>query len=109
MKYYDYPAGKFSAARQALIPPHANGEHEALTRAFLECRLGLHRMNRSKLGDDTRSRIFALECFMDTSNFSDADGESALTLKLKSLTADDKAEIFRLVDELANWFDRQEP
>lgn len=102
---YGYPAEKFSAARRALMPPHTHGEHVSVVSAFQECRAGLHRMNRSKLDASARSWIYALECFMNTEGYSDVGGESAWTLKAKGLTADDKAEIARLVDELTRWFD----
>ena len=105
---YGYPAEKFSTARQALMPPHTDGEHESVVRAFHECRAGLHRMNRSKLDENARSWIYALECFMDTEGLSVSAGESAWTVKARSLTTDEKAEIYRLVDALAHWFDSQE-
>ena len=101
---YEYPTEKFSTARQALVPPHAKGDHVAVVTAFQECRLGLHRMNRSKLDQTARGWIYALECFMSTEGFSDAGGQSAWDLKAKTLSADEKAEIARLIDELAKWF-----
>lgn len=106
---YGYPAEKFSAARRALMLPHVHGEHESVASAFHECRLGLHRMNRSKLDEYLRSLIYALECFMDTEGVSVSGGESAWTIKAKGLSTEEKSEISRLVDELAHWFDRQEP
>lgn len=106
---YSYPAEKFSSAREALTVPHPDGEHEALGRAFLECRLGLHRMNRAKLPDDIRTGIHQLECFMDTTGFVDADGEGAWVHMLRSRSADDRAEVARLIDMLAQWFASQEP
>lgn len=108
MKYYDYPAEKFASARQALLPPYPKGEIEAIDRAFMDCRVGLHRMNRAKLDDTVRLWIYTLECFMNAEGFSDADGESAWTRKLKSLTDADKQEISRLVTDLGNWFASQE-
>lgn len=105
---YGYPAEKFSTARRALMPPQTDGEHESVVRAFHECRAGLHRMNRSKLDENARSWIYALECFMDTEGLSVSAGESAWTVKARSLTTDEKAEIYRLVDALAHWFDSQE-
>jgi hypothetical protein len=105
---YGYPAEKFATARRALELPHAHGEHESVVIAFHECRAGLHRMNRSKLDENARSWIYALECFMSTEGFSDAGGESAWTIKARGLTADEKSEIFRLVGELSLWFDRHQ-
>ncbi len=105
---YGYPAEKFSTARQALRVPHTDGEHEPVVSAFQECRAGLHRMNRSKLDENTRSLIYALECFMDTEGVSVSAGESAWTVKAKGLTADERLEISRLVEELAHWFASQE-
>ena len=101
---YEYPAEKFSTARQALVAPHAQGDLVAVVTAFHECRLGLHRMNRSKLDQTARGWIYALECFMSTEGFSDAGGESAWDLKAKTLSAEQKSEIGRLIDELAQWF-----
>lgn len=105
---FAYPAEKFSSARSALTSPHAEGEHEAVVRAFQECRLGLHRMSRGKLDAKARVWIHRIECFMDTTGFVESGGESAWTIKAKSLTAEEKAEIFRVVDDLARWFDSQE-
>ncbi|MFM9914968.1 MAG: hypothetical protein ACKVOX_04095 [Rhizobacter sp.] len=102
---YVYPAEKFSAARRALMPSENQGLDESVVRAFHECRAGLHRMNRSKLDENARSWIYALECFMDTEGLSVPAGESAWTVKAKSLTPEEKLEISRLVDELAQWFD----
>jgi hypothetical protein len=101
---YEYPAEKFSTAHQALVPPHARGDHVAVVTAFQECRLGLHRMNRSKLDQSARAWVYALECLMSTEGFSDAGGESAWDLKAKTFTAEQKSEIARLIGELAQWF-----
>ena len=101
---YAYPAERFATARQALMAPHANGEAAAVVDAFKECRLGLHRMNRSKLDQSARACVYALECFMSTDGFSDSGGESAWALKAKGLSAQETSEIARLVGELAHWF-----
>ncbi len=101
---YEYPAEKFSTAHQALVTPHTQADHVAVVTAFHECRLGLHRMNRSKLDQTARGWIYALECFMSTEGFSDAGGESAWDIKAKTLSAEQKAEIARLIKELAGWF-----
>ena len=105
---YSFPAEKFSLARDALMQPHPDGQHAALEAALIECRVGLHRMNRSKLDSTTRSQIFTLEGFMDSTGFSAVDGESAWTVRLKGLSDQERSEIFRLVDELANFFASQE-
>jgi hypothetical protein len=101
---YSFPAEKFSIARDALMQPHPDGEHAAVQTALIECRIGLHRMNRSKLDSTIRAQIFTLESFLDSTGFSDADGDSAWTVKLKSLSDEERSEIFRLVDELAKFF-----
>lgn len=106
---YSFPAEKFFLARRALMLPHPNGEHASIETALFECRLGLHRMNRAKLDETTRSQIYMLECFMDSTGFSDTDGDSAWTIRLKGLSDEDKSEIARLVDELARFFGEQEP
>lgn len=104
---YGYPFEKFSAARRALALAQPDGEHQSVVSAFQECRAGLHRMNRSKLDENTRALIYALECFMNTEGVSVSAGESAWAVKAKSLSADERSEIARLVDELAHWFDSQ--
>jgi hypothetical protein len=101
---YGYPAERFAAARQALVPPHTEGEHVSVVRAFHECRNGLHRMNRSTLHEDVRIWIYRLECFMDTDGFADAGGESAWTIKARGLSADERLKLAQLVDDLAQWF-----
>mgnify|MGYP006149719991 CR=1 FL=1 len=106
---YSFPAEKFSIARRALMLPHPDGQHASLETALTECRLGLHRMNRAKLPDDIRTGIHQLECFMDTTGFVDADGEGAWVHMLRSRSADDRAEVARLIDMLAQWFASQEP
>ena len=105
---YSFPAEKFSVARDALMQPHPDGQHVALETALIECRVGLHRMNRSKLDSITRSQIFKLEGFMDSTGFSDADGDSAWTVRLKGLSDEERSEVFHLVDDLANFFASQE-
>ena len=45
---------------------------------------------------------------MDSTGFSAVDGESAWTVRLKGLSDQERSEIFRLVDELANFFASQE-
>ncbi|MCR6666107.1 MAG: hypothetical protein NVV69_08880 [Methyloversatilis sp.] len=105
---YSFPAEKFAVARDALMQPHPDGQHVALEKALIECRVGVHRMNRSKLDSTIRSRIFKLEGFMDSTGFSDADGDSAWTVRLKSLSDEERSEIFHLVDDLANFFASQE-
>jgi hypothetical protein len=105
---YDYPAEKFSAARRALMLPHVDGEHESVVRAFQECRLGLHRLSRSKVEESIRTKIYFLECFMDTTGLSGSETEDAWTIKAKNLTTDEKLEISQIVDEVADWFNRQE-
>jgi hypothetical protein len=101
---YGYTAERFSNARQLLTPPHPEGEHIAVVSALRESRLGLHRMNRSKLDDGVRTLIFQLERYMDTTGFQDVGDESALTIRAKGMSATEKADIARLVDDLAKWF-----
>lgn len=105
---YSFPAEKFAVAREALMQPHPDGQHAALEAALIECRVGLHRMNRSKLEASIRSQIFTLEGFMDSTGFSAVDGDSAWAVRLKGLSDEERSEIFRLVDGLANFFASQE-
>jgi hypothetical protein len=101
---YGYTTERFFAARDALAAASPDTEHLSVVSALRECRLGLHRMNRSKLDDDVRTLIFKLERYTDTAGFYDAGEESALTIKAKGMTPGEKAEIAALVDGLAKWF-----
>lgn len=105
---YGYPAERFAAARQAFMQSAADDGHEAVVSAFLECRLGLHRLYRSRLDEHTRSLIYTLECFMDTEGVAASGNDSAWAVKAKGLTTADKAHIRRVVDELAQFFASQD-
>lgn len=101
-----YQAEKFSTARRALMLPHTRGEHEAIASAFHECSLGLHEIDGGQLDDNARAWIQALEGFMDTTGYSDTNGQGLWSVKAQGFSVDDKLEIARIVDELAGWFGR---
>ena len=101
---YGYTTERFFAARDAWAVASPDTEHLSVVSALRECRLGLHRMNRSKLDDDARALIYKLERYTDTAGFYDAGEESALTIKAKGMTPGEKTEIAALVDGLAKWF-----
>lgn len=84
--------------------PHTRGEHEAIANAFHECSLGLHKIDRDQFDDNARPWIQALERFMDTSGYSEASGQGLWSIKAQGFTVDDKLEISRIIDELADWF-----
>jgi hypothetical protein len=99
-----YQAEKFATARRALMLPHTRGEHEAIANAFHECSLGLHNIDSAQFDDNARAWIQALERFMDTSGYSDSSGQGLWSIKAQGFTVDDKLEISRIIDELADWF-----
>lgn len=84
--------------------PHTRGEHEAIANAFHECSLGLHNIDRVQFDDNASAWIQALERFMDTSGYSDGNGQGLWSIKAQSFSVDDKLEISRIIDELADWF-----
>lgn len=105
---YVYAAEKFRAARRSLMLPHPQGEAASIAAAFLECSLALDPLDRSGLDDIARLWIHKLEELMDTTGLTDPGGHAGLwRIKAQGFDADDQDQLSRLVDELAEWFDRQ--
>ena len=103
MKYV-YQAETFSTARRALMLPHPRGEQDSIARAFHECRLGLHDLDRDGLDENARGRVRRLEELMATAGFPDASHVDAEAVKPSELSLEEKFELSRIVDELAYWF-----
>ena len=103
MKYV-YQAETFSTARRALMLPHPRGEHDSIARAFHECRLGLHDLDRDGLDENARGRVKRLEELMAATGFSDANRVGAGAVTARELSLEEKFELSRIIDELAYWF-----
>jgi len=104
---YTYAAEKFSTARSALMLPHPMGEAEPIMRAFHECSLALHNLDKENLDDYALTRVARLEELMSTEGLKDPSGKGLWIVKAERLTIDEKIELARIVDELAYWFDRK--
>jgi len=103
MKYV-YQAETFSTARRTLMLPHPRGEQDSIARAFHECRLGLHDLDREGLDENARGRVKRLEELMATAGLSDPNRVGAGVVKPSELSLEEKFELSRIIDELAYWF-----
>ena len=104
---FSYAAQKFASARSALMLPHPQGEAQSIASAFFECRLGLDRLDRTHLDDDSSRWIGELEGLMSTSGLEDPHREGLLVLKARALSSDEQYLLSKVVDELAHWFSRR--
>ncbi len=101
---FGYQMQQFLAARSALMLPHPGGESESIAGAFHACSRGLHDLNKESLDDTTRERVKIVEQIIDTTGLSDPDGRGLSAVKADSLTEDQRFELSRVIDDLANYF-----
>ena len=104
---FAYQSEKFSIARSNLMLPHPEGEAASITYAFHEIYHGLHNLNEQELDDSARGWISTIKDLMDTTGLTDSNGRGLWAIKADLLTIDQKFELSRSVNELANWFDMQ--
>ena len=104
---FSYQAEKFSAARRSLMLPHVKGEAQSIASAFHECSLGLLDLPTDDLDEYVRDWLNQLKDLMDTSGIDDTSGLGNWALKAEQMTADQKFELSRVIDELADWFERE--
>ena len=104
---YAYVIEKFAAARRGLMLPHPNGDTTAIVDAFAECSHGLHNLNRDDFDDAARTSLRKLKELMGTTGLDDPLHRGLYTIKAERLSLDQKAELSREVDYLANWFDAE--
>jgi len=60
------------------------------------------------LDDNSRSWVHTLRRIMDTTGVDDPHQVGTAQVKAETLTVDEQLEFSRVVDELADWFDRAE-
>lgn len=105
MESYRYQWEKFSDARRCLMLPHPQGEAASIATAFHECKMGLHKMHKDELDDDSAlSCLSTLEDLMSTEGLEDPLNKGTFHVKAETLSTDDKFELSRVIDELAYWF-----
>jgi hypothetical protein len=89
--------------------PHPKGEAASIAHAFLDCSLGLHELDRSKLDQDATDFVTELERLMSTAGLDDLDDVGTYTVRAEQLTLEQRFALARVVDELASWCDRHSP
>jgi hypothetical protein len=90
---FGHQAEVLSRARRCLMPPHSSGIDAAISEAFRECALAFHLMDESALDDNASGWVAKIK---------------ALMVIAHSLSTDEQLELSRTVDELADWFAREE-
>ena len=102
-------APRFSAARRSLMLPHRDGETSAIVNALQACALGMRNLRSGDLDDHAVRWLQQLWVLMAV-----ADNAAAATMpaahwqaRAAELDVDQQADLSRLIDELAHWFERQ--
>lgn len=104
---FSYPSEKFSTARRNLMLPSPSHEAEDIAMAFHECHLGLLDVRPEDLDDNARHWVTVLKGLMNTTDIEDPTGRGKWPIKAERLSADDKIQLVRVMDELAHWFARR--
>lgn len=104
---FSYAAEKLGVARSTLMLPHPRGEAASITDAFLLCEMGLKGIPLDELDDDARDWVVALEELMDTTGVDGPPGRETWRLWAETFSEEEKREVSRVVDELADWFRRE--
>ncbi|UUZ71251.1 hypothetical protein LP415_19275 [Polaromonas sp. P1(28)-8] len=95
-----YQSEKLAAARSALMLPHVGGEAASIATCFFECSNALNDLDRSKLTGDKARWVAELDKIMNRTGLSDPNKEGLFTVRARSLTVDEQADLSRLVDAL---------
>ncbi len=103
---YSYPVENFSTARYALMLPHPKGEAESIMRAFHECSIGLHNLDRAGLDANALRWVCKLEDLMNIDGLEDPSGRGLFIIKAELLSEGEEFELSHLVNDLAEWFNR---
>lgn len=85
--------------------PHPKGEAASIAYAFLECSLGISKVEPDDLDDYARDSLGKLKELMDASGLKDPADRGMHTIKAEKLTIEQRRELSSAVDELASWFD----
>lgn len=100
-------AERFAVARRCLMLPHPDGVAESIAKAFEACAMGLRSFHRGALDPNASAWLQRIEALMDISTVSGADDSERRLTRAAQLTSDEQADLSRLVDELAHWFERK--
>lgn len=85
--------------------PHPKGEPASIAFAFMECSLGMGKIETDGLDDYARDSLRRLKELMDASGLKDPADRGMHTIKAEKLTIEQRRELSSAVDELASWFD----
>lgn len=105
--HFRYAAEKFAAARRSLMLPHPRGESQSIASAFHECFLGLKDLPRNALDANARKWVGELDELMNTDGVPE-DPRGTSYMKAERLSVEEKFTLSSVVDELADWFDRED-
>jgi hypothetical protein len=100
-------AERFAVARRCLMLPHPEGVAESIAKAFEACAIGLRSFHRGALDQNAGAWLQRIEALMDISGITGADERERRLTRAAQLTTDEQADLSRLVDELAHWFERK--
>jgi hypothetical protein len=106
---FGYHWEKFAQARSALMLPHEQGEAVSLACAFEVISRCIRDFDNSSLesnlDDNARQWLATVRRTMDTTGIAaDNPGEGTFLARARRLTAMEKHDFSRAVDELAAWF-----
>jgi hypothetical protein len=102
-----FAAEKLSRARHALMLPHTRGDAEDIADAFLFCSSAFELLATVNLDDRERSLFATIHKLSDTSGIENNGTDGVLMIRAARLTLDEKLELSRAVDELANRLERR--
>lgn len=99
-------AAHFVNARRSLLPPHIGGEALAFARAFRDCWLGHHELDRARL--DTRAAVclLAVERALGNEGLGERATMDQWLHRAEQLTVEQMHGFARALDELALYLDR---
>jgi hypothetical protein len=104
---FGYAAEKLGLARSVLMLPHPRGEAASIAGAFATCDMGLKGIPHDELDDDARDWVRTLEALMETTGIDGPTDRVRWGLRAETLSEEEKSEVSRVVDELADWFRRE--
>ncbi len=100
---------RFAAARRALMLPHRDGEAAAIASAMSACALGLRNLRRGLLDEPAERWLVELESLLGASaDLASSNPDRTRWLaRAAELDPDQQADLSRLIDDLAHWFERR--
>ena len=100
---------KMNLARRCLMAPHLASEDQAFADSFHACWLGLDNFDENLVAEygDAQEWIRTIKRIIDTTGFGDPTSGGYLA-RVQAMTYEEKRDFSNAVDELANWFRRED-